>query len=197
MGLEDYPRPSVAVDTAVLSVVEEQLCVSLVERDGGLRLPGTFLHEGELLADAVARSLKERTGLTDVRPTQLHVFDALDRDDRGRVLSVAHLLALPYERLGALAPVPIDSARGLAFDHDAIVDLAVRALRRDYAEHPDPHGLLPAEFTMLELLRLHSAVDPETAQKDTFRRAMLPKLRETDRVQEGSIGKPAKLFRRR
>ena len=197
MSLEDYPRPSVAVDTAVLSVVDDQLCVALVERDGGLRLPGTFLHEGELLADAVARSLKERTGLRGVTPTQLHVFDALDRDDRGRVLSVAHLLALPQNRLGDLAPVPIDRAHGLAFDHDAIVELAVHGLRDDYADRPDPHGLLPEEFTILELHRLHCAVDPRTAQRDTFRRAMLPRLEETGRMQEGSVGKPAKLFRRR
>lgn len=197
MSLEDHPRPSLAVDTAVLTVVDDQLCVALVERDGGRRLPGTFLHEGELLADAVARSLKARTGLSGVEPTQLHVFDALDRDDRGRVLSVAHLLALPAHQVGGLMCVPIAEAVGLAFDHDAIVELAVRELRRDYADQPDPHGLLAPEFTMLDLHRLHRAIDPDAAQKDTFRRAMLPRLTETPRVQEGSVGKPAKLFRRR
>ena len=33
--------------------------------------------------------------------------------------------------------------------------------------------------------------------KDTFRRRMLPGLIETDAVQPGKVGKPAKLFRHR
>ncbi|MFC7573109.1 hypothetical protein ACFQX8_12205 [Klenkia terrae] len=47
-ALTDYPRPSVAVDTAVLTVppVEASLDVVLVRADGGWALPGTFLHEG-------------------------------------------------------------------------------------------------------------------------------------------------------
>ena len=195
--LTDYPRPSVAVDTAVLTVADEALCVALVERDGGRRLPGTFLHEEELLAEAVARSLRDRAGLRGVVPRQLHVFDAVDRDDRGRVLSVAHLIALPSSALHDVDLVPVVEAHGLDFDHDAIVERAVDALRESYAERPDPAGILGPEFTLLELHRLHSAIDPTTAQKDTFRRAMLPHLDGLDRLQEGVIGKPARLFCRR
>ena len=58
--LADYPRPSVAVDTALLTVVPDTgLSVLLVRRMEGKRalwaLPGTFLHEGERLTDAVTR----------------------------------------------------------------------------------------------------------------------------------------------
>lgn len=196
-ALADYPRPSVAVDTAVLTVMDDALCVAVVDRDGGRRLPGTFLHEGELLAEAVERSLRDRTGLHGFTPRQLHVFDSLDRDDRGRVLSVAHLIALPSSALHDVDLVPVAEARGLDFDHDAIVERAVDALRGSYSERPDPAGLLGPEFTLLVLHRLHTAIDPETAQKDTFRRAMLPHLEGLNRLQEGVIGKPARLFRRR
>src|SRR5690606_17936224 len=91
--LVDYPRPSVAVDTAVLAVVDGVLQVVTVDdaRDGSRRLPGTFLHEGEQLADAVRRSLAVKAGVTGLEPVQLQVFDAVNRDDRGRVLSVAHM----------------------------------------------------------------------------------------------------------
>lgn len=195
--LQDYPRPSVAVDTAVLTVDEGRLSVALVERDGGRRLPGTFLHEGELLAQAVERSLRDRTGLRGITPRQLHVFDALDRDDRGRVLSVAHLIALPRTALHDVDLVPVTEAHGLDFDHDAIVERAVTALRDSYIDRPDPEELLGPEFTLLELHRLHCAIDPGTAQKDTFRRAMLPHLADLERLQEGVVGKPARLFRRR
>lgn len=168
--LTDYPRPSVAVDTAVLTVKDDVLGVAVVERDGRRRLPGTFLHDGELLAEAVERSLHQRVGLRGVAPRQLRTFDAIDRDDRGRVLSVAHMIALPEAQLTDIDVIPVDSAVGLAFDHDIIIAEAVGALREAYSERPDPGRLLGDAFTVLDLHRLHSAVDKGTAQKDTFRR---------------------------
>lgn len=195
--LTDYPRPSVAVDTALLTVRDETLCVAVVDRDGSKRLPGTFLHEGELLAEAVERSLQQRVGLRGVVPQQLRTFDAIDRDNRGRVLSVAHMIALPEHQLIDIGAVPIDEAVGLDFDHDLIVAEAVAALRREYADQPDPAWLLGEWFTILDLHRTHLAIDPTTAHKDTFRRAMLRQLVETEQMETGTVGKPAQLFRRR
>ncbi|MCQ9385735.1 NUDIX hydrolase [Brevibacterium moorei] len=194
--LDEYPRPSVAVDTAVLTVAEDQLGVVVVEHDGGLRLPGTFLHQGESLADAVARALRDKACITGRAPQQLHVFDAQGRDDRGWVISVAHMVALPAEAVAGSRIIPAAEATGLDFDHDQIVARAVQQLQLDYAERPDPGHMLAEEFTMLELHRLHKAVDPGTAQKDTFRRAMSKHLEDTGRLEGGTVGKPARLFRR-
>ena len=80
--LTDYPRPSVAVDTAVLTVPDgaDTVHVLLVRRagsheKGAWALPGTFLHDGETLADAVLRSLRDKAGVQGLAPRQLHVFD--------------------------------------------------------------------------------------------------------------------------
>ena len=100
--LTDYPRPSVAVDTALLTLPPDgPLSVVLVKdsTDGDWRLPGTFLHVGETLAAAVQRSLKVKAGVTGRSPTQLQVFDDPQRDNRGWVLSVAHLDAVPFADL--------------------------------------------------------------------------------------------------
>src|SRR3954452_7218963 len=114
--LADYPHPNVAVDTAVLTVsTESVLCVGLVE-DDGRRLPGTFLHEGERLADAVRRSLHDKAGVEGLQPEQLHVFDDPQRDERGWVISVAHVDVVPVARLATSARpqlVPVTDARGL------------------------------------------------------------------------------------
>ncbi len=197
--LSDYPRPSIAVDAAVLTVVDGALHVVIVDdgRDNTHRLPGTFLHEGELLADAVRRCLADKAGITGVEPVQLHVFDAVERDDRGRVLSVAHLAAVPSTAVGDAAVVPVASIGPLAFDHARILDLAIERLRSEYAAAPDPRGLLGAEpFTLLQLERLHRALDPNTPQRDTFRRAMEPQLAPTGELGQGLVGKPARLFTR-
>ncbi|WP_167043485.1 NUDIX domain-containing protein [Salinibacterium sp. ZJ454] len=199
--LTDYPRPSVAVDTAVLTVHDGVLAVALIDAGkphaAKRRLPGTFVHEGETLADAVRRSLKDKVGIEGLSPTQLHVFDALDRDDRGWVMSVVHVVVVPDASLRDVALVPVTDATGLAFDHDAIVKLAVARLRDDYATAPDPKGLLGEEFTLLELERLHRAIDPDgTPKRDAFRRKMEPLLVETGEFERGTVGKPARLFRR-
>ena len=193
--LTDYPRPSVAVDTAVLTVRDGILSIALADTEGGRRLPGTFLHEGETLAEAVRRSLEVKVGIRGLVPQQLHVFDAPGRDSRGWVLSVAHLLAVRSDAIEDVALVPVTDAVGLAFDHDEIVRLALTRLRELHREHPDPCGLLGEEFTLLELQRLHEAVDPETAKRDTFRRAMLTLLVETGEIRQHTVGKPARLFR--
>src|SRR4051794_40670200 len=100
--LADYPRPSVAVDTAVLTLDPEQGLVVLEVRrphEAGWALPGTFLHEGEVLAQAVDRSLRVKANVRGLHPRQLHVFDDPNRDDRGWVLSVAHVDVVRREQL--------------------------------------------------------------------------------------------------
>ena len=205
--LSEYPRPSVAVDTAVLTAGERrEVSVLLVRRRGAgdWRLPGTFLHEGETLAGAVLRSLEEKARLRGTTPRQLRVFDDPDRDDRGWVLSVAHVVVVPES---VVEPVLgddvvlrlVDQARGLLFDHDEIVRRAVDDVRSAYMQRPDPDGLLDEPFTMRRLRHVHEAVLgglPYSA--DTFRRAMLPLLVEVPgAVSEGTVGKPAQLYRRR
>ena len=133
-------------------------------------------------------------------PRQLHVFDALDRDDRGWVLSVAHLVAVAERQLAGLRPdaelVPVDQARGLRYDHEEIVDRAVAELRREYRRRPDPARLLDEPFTLLDLQRLHEAVAGKRLMRDSFRRRMQPQLVGTGQRARGTVGKPAQEFER-
>jgi len=221
--LEDYPRPSVAVDSAVLTVDVRNGALGVVQHqrsDGGVHggewaLPGTFLHQGETLADAVLRSLSEKVGLRGTRPQQLHVFDDPDRDDRGWVLSVAHVVLLLAEDVDPVLAsrddvrvVPVDDAVGQPFDHDVIVRLAVDRVRQDYALQPDPAGLLGEAFPLKALQALHDAVAPQPGPGesrpsiDTFRRYMVGKglIQPTGefarKERAGVMGKPAELYRR-
>jgi len=134
-------------------VKDGTLCVVLVQNKSGWRLPGTFVHERETLADAVLRFLRDKAQIEGLRPRQLHVFDAPDRDDRGWVISEAHLVVVPEASAPLTQLRPVSEVHGLVLDHDDIIDLAVRTLRAAYRTAPDPERLLGAEFTLLELLR--------------------------------------------
>jgi 8-oxo-dGTP diphosphatase len=216
--LADYPQPSVAVDTAVLTLAPRtkpargapphQLSVLLVRRPEGVdpqwALPGTFLHQGERLADAVARSLADKAGVAGGRPAQLAVFDDPARDERGWVLSVAHLAVIPYAALAAVLLAdpegvrlaPVSRPGPLPYDHAAIVKAAAKELRRRYGDRPDPERLLGTRFTISELREVHEAIAGTTLQKDTFRRAMEPHLRGTGTLSSGTVGRPSQRFRR-
>tara|TARA_R110002124_G_scaffold94347_3_gene238296 strand:+ start:487 stop:1152 length:666 start_codon:yes stop_codon:yes gene_type:complete len=198
-ALTDYPRPSVAVDTAVVTVPPGASLSVLLARTGDeWRLPGTFLHEGERLADAVLRSLQIKAGVSGLSPRQLHVFDDPARDNRGWVLSVAHLDVVPWSRLTideSLAKiVPVTDAGALPYGHNDILDQAVATLRSSYASTPDPAGLLEHPFTLRQLQHLHETIAGEPLMRDSFRRAMEPRLAATGEFAAGTVGKPARLF---
>lgn len=203
-ALTDYPRPSVAVDTAVLTLdAERGLVVLEVRRPNGpgWALPGTFLHEGERLADAVDRSLRVKANVRGLRPRQLQVFDDPARDDRGWVLSVAHVQVVRIDQLASRFPeatrlVPVVKPGRLPYDHADIIVRAVERIRSRYADQPDPDGLLGEEFTLRELRLAHEAVAGKPLQRDSFRRTMEPKLDATGVTTSGSRGRPAELFRR-
>ena len=221
--LSDFPRPSVAVDVAVMTVTAEgDLAVLLYRRTGDRAgmwaLPGRFLREGERLADAVTHTLEEKCHLTPAAiggrvPRQLHVFDDPDRDDRGWVLSVGHLLVVPFEQLAPLVAAHDDlviaSVVGgraqaphgqldLPYGQDEIVARARDELVALYGAIPDPERLIDRDtFTLSELSEVHFAVlGTEQWPIDTFRRKMSRQLRETGEVVRRGPGRPAALFQR-
>ena len=198
-----------AVDAALLTVVPGEDCLSVLQvhrakgangDPAGWGLPGTFLHEGEQLLDAVQRCLREKAGVEGTRPRQLHVFDKPDRDDRGWVLSVAHMDVVRPERLNGRIDeqtriVPADDPGILPYDHTEIIQRAIATVRASYELAPDPERLIPGPFTILELRLLHEAVVGRKFQRDTFRRLMEPQLTGTGKMTSGTRGRPAELFR--
>ena len=209
----EFPRAIVAVDTALLTVDPDRgLMVVEMEREdtGKWALPGTFLHDRETLAAAVERCLLDKLGVQDIRPAQLHVFDAPDRDERDWVLSVAHVAVVRPEQLQSLGNgtakdtrlVSVDRPGELAWDHPNIVKRAKEYVRTRYEEQPDPDRLLGNTFTLRELRLVHDAVadnDEPPWDRDAFRRRMKDLLVATGVKSEntGSRGRPAELFRRR
>lgn len=202
-ALTDYPRPSVAVDVAVLTVRHDALRVVAVQSPRGLALPGTFLHPGERLADAARRALSSKAGLQALDFHQIGMFDAPDRDDRGWVLSMAHGSVVPHESLANsndIVEVEIEDGSAtspLAFDHAEMVTLSVEDMRRRYAASIDPGRLLGDAFTLLELRKLYEVVYDRELPKDTFRRHVSSALEGTGDTSTAGGGRPAEMYRRK
>jgi 8-oxo-dGTP diphosphatase len=213
-----YPRPSVAVDVAVITLKGERLHALLVPRAappfrGRLALPGAFVRLDESLDAAARRVLTEKAGLSGVFVEQLYTFGAIDRDPRMRVITVAYVALVANERLAEddghrFHPVeipwegetggPVEVAAGeLAFDHAGILGKAIQRLRGKLDYTPIGFQLLPDEFTLRDLLRVHEVVLGRPLNKDSFRRRMLASgdLVATG-TQEASVDhRPAELYR--
>ena len=204
----DFPRPTLAVDTALLTVDLDrgQLQVVELEREdvGKWALPGTFVRERETLAAAVQRCLEEKLGVRGVRPRQLHVFDDPDRDHRDWVISVAHVAVVRPEQIESLGTgrasstrlAPVDRPGELAWDHPQIVKLAKEYVRSRYEIEADPERILGPRFTLSELKAVHEAVLGEEIDRFAFRRAMKPLVVGTE-VMTNTGGRPAELYRRK
>jgi 8-oxo-dGTP diphosphatase len=90
-----YPRAALTVDAVVFSKETNGLEVLLIQRGnepwkGMWAIPGGFLEVNETCEEGAKRELEEETGLTGVELKQFHVFDAIDRDPRERIITVAH-----------------------------------------------------------------------------------------------------------
>jgi len=137
-----YPRPAVTVDMAVLRERQKGYELLLIRRKhdpyaGKWALPGGFVDMDETVEEAAARELYEETNLKDVALEQFHVFSRVDRDPRGRTISVIFTGFLTGDRAVKAKDdaqdarwFPLDKLPPLAFDHDEIVGMIKEKLFR-------------------------------------------------------------------
>ena len=97
-------RLYVAVDILALTVRDGRLCLMLSRRkdppyEGRLALPGRFIGQEEAAETAVRRLMEEMIPLSDPFMEQLYTFTEVNRDPRGRVISMAYLVIIPSRKL--------------------------------------------------------------------------------------------------
>lgn len=133
----EYPRPAVTADCVVITK-EDNPKVLLIQRGGEpykgcWAFPGGFMDMDETTEQCAIRELKEETGLHIKEVKQIGAYSKVDRDPRGRTISVAYLAVIdkPAQVRGlddaAKAEwFELSALPELAFDHADIMSDAIR-----------------------------------------------------------------------
>ncbi|MBB3187938.1 NUDIX hydrolase [Microbacter margulisiae] len=182
---ENKDRFYVAVDCIIFGFHEDELKLLLIRRRfdpciGELSLMGGFLNKGESIDAAAERVLQELTGLENVFMEQIGIFGEVDRDPGERVLSAAYYALINSDDYNKeLADshnavwVPMNDIPALIFDHNIMVMMAWKQLKRKAAVEPIGFNLLPQYFTLPQLQSLYEAILGETLDKRNFRKKVL------------------------
>ncbi|MBU3928511.1 MAG: NUDIX hydrolase [Bacteroidetes bacterium] len=128
-----YPRPALTVDALILCKTTNGTQILLIQRKNPpfqncWALPGGFMDMEETLEQAVVRELQEEAGLFCKNLQQFKSYSAVDRDPRGRTISVVF-----WEVITEISEITagddakkahwfsLDRLPELAFDHGEIV----------------------------------------------------------------------------
>ncbi len=206
----EYPRPALTVDCVVFGIDDEDLKVLLIQRgiepfEGHWALPGGFVHMEETIEEAAFRELREETGLVRVFLEQLYTFGGVERDPRGRVVSVAYyaLVKLGDHKVQAATDAKdvswfsVWDTPSLAFDHANILQVAIERLKGKVRYQPLGFELLPKKFTLTQLQKVYETILERELDKRNFRKKLLAMdlLIETDEVEKDVSHRAARLYK--
>lgn len=180
-----YPHPAVTTDSVIFGFDGVSINILLIERGidpykGTWALPGGFLNMEETVEEGAKRELYEETNINDVYLEQFHVFSAVNRDPRERVLTVAFFALVSKNDFEVIAGDDASKAQWhewnhlppLAFDHADIIRMAREKLQEKLRISPIAFKLLNNVFKMDELQRIYELIHERKYDRRNFMRKM-------------------------
>ncbi len=209
ISIDKFFQFALSVDCVILGYNEESLNLLVIERGaqphiGKMALPGDLVYPSEDMDLAAGRVLNELTDLEDVNMTQFHSYGQVDRHPIGRVITVGYYSLISVDQFEPLASSWADNVSWLnvkklpklAFDHNEIVQEALRSLKERVRLQPIGFELLPKEFTLGQMQNLYETVLEVKFDKANFRKKILGMglLEETGKLQSDVPHRPGKLY---
>lgn len=139
-----YPRPAVTTDCVVFSTDQlGQKYVLLIRRKNEpykdhWAFPGGFLEMTETADQCAIRELAEETQIIVNNVKQIGAFSSVDRDPRGRTITIAFVTTLPHmeephgsDDAAEAKWFALNNLPPLAFDHAEILNAAINTIHLD------------------------------------------------------------------
>lgn len=185
--ISDYDVPLTSVDMGIFSIIDKQLYVLLLNRDtfpekNKLALPGGFIdlnNDIDLEATAL-RKLQEKTGVKIPYLEQVESVGGANRDPRGWSVTILYFALIDINKIDKKLlknsnwhPVEEAETLSLAFDHNILLEKALKRLRSKTLYTALPIALLPPKFTLTELQTIFEIILAKKLPVKSFRRRVI------------------------
>lgn len=210
----------IAADIICLRIIDGALHALLTKVVGTHRDAGKWAHIGGLIQHketaevAVKRLLGVKGRIKNIYSEQLYTFSEIERDSRGRVISIAYLglcgndpQTASYESTSQSSKstkslqyetkwVSVSEIKSLAYDHMNMLKLALERLRSKITYSNIAQFLLPKEFTFSELQAVYELILGEKFDKRNFRKKIfsIGIISDTGKVIKKGVMRPAALY---
>ncbi len=218
----------ISIDCVVLGFDGTNLRVLLVKRRGedqageynDMKLPGSLIYQDEDLDEAAMRVLHELTGVKDVPLQQFKAFGSRNRTsnqrdvvwlERAQQAHVERIVTIAYFALvkldGPMQKIvdresavwmPVGEVGTLAFDHNLIIEEALKAVRREVENNRSIlFDLLPKEFTASQLRLLTEIIYGRSLDVRNFHKkiSQMPYVIPLEERQKGVAHRAARYFK--
>ena len=181
--IDKFFQFGLSVDCVVFGYQDGRLKVLLIKRGadpyiGQWALPGDLVYPNEDIEVAARRILHDLTALDNLYLEQTKVYGQVDRHPIGRVITTGYYSLINIDNYDPHASawadsvywVDINQIPKLAFDHNSILDHALKTLQFRVRHRPVGFELLPQKFTLGHLQELYEALLDEKYDKANFRK---------------------------
>lgn len=177
---------TVSVDCVIFGLEETELKVIIIKHAKGASagqwaLPGDYVSEEENLEAMPAKVLFELTTLKNVFVEHFGTFGKLNRVPNQRVITVAYYALIspgkyvlePGQYASEVKWVSVKDLPQLVFDHNELVQEALKSLRLKLRREPIGVELLPKYFTLTNLQKMYETVLDIELDTRNFRKKLM------------------------
>ena len=180
-------------------------------------LTGNHVYENETVEAAANRIVFDLTGLENIYLEQFKTFadpdrltnakdqlwlQSIGRDPELRVVSIGFFALLSTSDITLewkgreVKWVPVKEVGALGFDHNHILEEALKAMRNKMKHEPIGFELLPLKFTLTQLHTVYERIFDSTFDKRNFRKKVnrMKYVVPLNEKQTGVSHKPAQLY---
>jgi len=205
-----YKEQGIHVITAIFTVEQGITKVLLIKRKnepfrGDWVLTGGALYNNEDLEVGALREIEEKTGITGISIKQFKTFGKVDRSPVMRMVAVGFVGVIDSNRVKVLRETrntsnadwfPINKIPPLGFDHNEILEEALKELQKLIVKTNILKSLFPDGVTIPELQKTYEAILNKKFDRRNFRKKILSLnlIEDTNKSDRFEGNKPAKVY---